>query len=118
MTNWWIKPKSDLPAGNYVATIKFSGTPEYSRYGGSSVEATATVRFVVTEHDFDTTMWQYDEHTHWNPCKDTGCAFRGNEAAHDTEGELKNAVAATFDVDGYTGDKYCSVCGALAEKAR
>lgn len=116
MTNWWIKPKSDLPAGNYVATIKFSGTPEYSRYGGSSVEATATVRFVVTEHDFDTTMWQYDEHTHWNPCKDTGCAFRGNEAAHDTEGELKNAVAATFDVDGYTGDKYCSVCGGLAEE--
>lgn len=116
MTNWWIKPKSDLPAGNYVATIKFSGTPEYSRYGGSSVEATATVRFVVTEHDFDTTMWQYDEHTHWNPCKDTGCAFRGNEAAHDTEGELKNATAATFDTDGYTGDKYCSVCGALAEK--
>ena len=116
MTNWWIKPKSDLPAGNYVATIKFSGTPEYSRYGGSSVEATATVRFVVTEHDFDTTTWQYDEHTHWNPCKDTGCAFRGNEAAHDTEGELKNATAATFDTDGYTGDKYCSVCGALAEE--
>lgn len=116
MTNWWIKPKSDLPVGTYVATIKFTGTPEYSRYGGSSVEATATVKFVVTEHDFDTTTWQYDEHTHWNPCKDTGCAVHGNEAAHDTNGELKNAAEATFDVDGYTGDKYCSVCGALAEE--
>lgn len=115
MTNWWIKPKSDLPVGTYVATIKFTGTPEYSRYGGSSVEATATVKFVVTEHDFDTTTWEHNEHTHWNSCKDTGCAIHGNEAAHDTNGELKNAAEATFDVDGYTGDKYCSVCGALAE---
>lgn len=116
MTNWWIKPKSDLPVGTYVATIKFTGTPEYSRYGGSSVEATATVRFVVTEHDFDTSTWEYDNNTHWNPCKDTGCAVHGNEAAHDTKGELKNATAATFDTNGYTGDKYCSVCGALAEE--
>lgn len=115
MTNWWIKPKSDLPVGTYVATIKFTGTPEYSRYGGSSVEAIATVKFVVTEHDFDTTTWEHNEHTHWNPCKDTGCAIHGNEAAHDTNGELKKAAEATFDVDGYTGDKYCSVCGALAE---
>lgn len=115
MTNWWIKPKSDLPVGTYVATIKFTGTPEYSRYGGSSVEATATVKFVVTEHDFDTTTWEHNEHTHWNPCKDTGCAIHGNEAAHDTNGELTGYVAATFDTDGYTGDKYCSVCGALAE---
>lgn len=115
-SSWSVKPNSGLPVGTYVATIKFSGTPEYSKYGGSSVEATATVRFVVTEHDFDTTTWQYDEHTHWNPCKDTGCAVHGNEAAHDTKGELKNATAATFDTNGYTGDKYCSVCGALAEE--
>ncbi|MGN0744700.1 MAG: InlB B-repeat-containing protein [Christensenellales bacterium] len=116
MTNWWIKPKNNLPAGNYVATIKFIGTAQYTSFGTTNVVATATVRFVVTEHDFDTSTWEYDEHTHWNPCKDTGCAVRGNEAAHDTEGELKNAVAATFDVDGYTGDKYCSVCGGLAEE--
>ena len=115
-SSWSVKPNSGLPVGTYVATIKFSGTPEYSKYGGSSVEATATVTFVVTEHDFDTTTWQYDEHTHWNPCKDTGCAVHGNEAAHDTKGELKNATAATFDTNGYTGDKYCSVCGALAEE--
>lgn len=115
-SSWSIKPNNGLPVGTYVATINFSGTPEYSKYGGSSVEATATVRFVVTEHDFDTTTWQYDEHTHWNPCKDAGCAVHGNEAAHDTKGELKNATAATFDTNGYTGDKYCSVCGALAEE--
>lgn len=115
-SSWSIKPNNGLPVGTYVATIKFSGTPEYSKYGGSSVEATATVRFVVTEHDFDTSTWEYDEHTHWNPCKDTGCAVHGNEAAHDTKGELKNATAATFDTNGYTGDKYCSVCGALAEE--
>lgn len=115
-SSWSVKPNSGLPVGTYVATIKFSGTPEYSKYGGSSVEATATVRFVVTEHDFDTSTWEYDEHTHWNPCKDTGCAVHGNEAAYDTKGELKKATAATFDTNGYTGDKYCSVCGALAEE--
>lgn len=115
-SSWSLKPESGLPAGTYVATIKFSGTPEYSQYGGSSVEATATVKFVVTEHDFDTTTWEHDEHTHWNPCKDTGCVIHGNEAAHDTNGELTGYVAATFDTDGYTGDKYCSVCGALAEE--
>lgn len=115
-SSWSVKPNSGLPVGTYVATIKFSGTPEYSKYGGSSVEATATVTFVVTEHDFDTSTWEYDEHTHWNPCKDAGCAVHGNEAAHDTKGELKNATAATFDTNGYTGDKYCSVCGALAEE--
>ena len=115
-SSWSIKPNNGLPVGTYVATIKFSGTPEYSKYGGSSVEATATVTFVVTEHDFDTSTWEYDEHTHWNPCKDAGCAVHGNEAAHDTKGELKNATAATFDTNGYTGDKYCSVCGALAEE--
>lgn len=87
--SWSIKPNNGLAVGTYVATIKFSGTPQYSQYGGSSVEATATVRFVVTEHDFDTTTWEHDENTHWNPCKDTGCAVHGNEAAHDTEGELK-----------------------------
>lgn len=115
-SSWSIKPNNGLPVGTYTATIKFSGTPEYSKYGGSSVEATATVRFVVTEHDFDTSTWEYDNNTHWNPCKDTGCAVHGNEAAHDTKGELKNATVATFDTNGYTGDKYCSVCGALAEE--
>lgn len=115
-SSWSIKPNNGLPVGTYTATIKFSGTPEYSKYGGSSVEATATVRFVVTEHDFDTSTWEYDNNTHWNPCKDTGCAVHGNEAAHDAKGELKNATEATFDTNGYTGDKYCSVCGALAEE--
>ena len=115
-SSWSVKPNSGLAVGTYTVTIKFSGSPEYTQYGGSSVEATATVKFVVTEHDFDTSTWEYDNNTHWNPCKDAGCAVHGNEAAHDTEGELKNAVAATFNVDGYTGDKYCSVCGALAEE--
>lgn len=115
-TAWSVKPKSDLPVGTYLVTIKFSGTAEYSQFGTRDVEATAAVKFVVTEHDFDTSMWEYDTTQHWNPCKDTGCAVHGNEASHDTNGELKNAVEATFDTDGYTGDKYCSVCGALAEE--
>lgn len=115
---WSVKPKSDLPVGSYTATIKFSGTPEYSQYGGSSVEATATVTFVVTEHDFDTSTWEHDETKHWNPCKDVGCTVYGNEAEHDKNGEVKGAVAATFDSDGQTGDKHCSVCGAKSEDSK
>lgn len=115
-SSWSIKPNNGLPVGTYTATIKFIGTAEYSQFGTTNVEATATVTFVVTEHDFDTSTWEYDNNTHWNPCKDAGCAVHGNEAAHDTKGELKNATAATFDTNGYTGDKYCSVCGALAEE--
>lgn len=115
-SSWSIKPNNGLPVGIYTATIKFIGTAEYSQFGTTNVEATATVTFVVTEHDFDTSTWEYDNNTHWNPCKDAGCAVHGNEAAHDTKGELKNATAATFDTNGYTGDKYCSVCGALAEE--
>lgn len=118
MTNWWIKPNSDLLVGTYVATIKFSGTPEYSKYGGSSVVATATVTFVVTEHDFDTSTWEHDKTKHWNPCKDVGCTVHGNEAAHDKNGEVTGAVAATFDSDGQTGDKHCSVCGAKSEDSK
>ena len=114
-TSWSVKPKSDLPVGSYTATIKFSGTPEWSQYGGSSVVATATVTFVVTEHDFDTSTWEHDETKHWNPCKDVGCTLHGNEAAHDKNGEVTGAVAATFDSDGQTGDKHCSVCGAKSE---
>lgn len=114
--SWSVKPNSGLAVGTYVATIKFSGSPEYTQYGGSSVVATATVKFVVTEHDFDTSTWEYDTTKHWNPCKDTGCAVHGNEAAHDTNGELSGYVAATFDTDGYSGDKHCSVCGAVSEE--
>ena len=117
-SSWSIKPNSDLPVGTYTATIKFSGTPEYSKYGGSSVEATATVKFVVTEHDFDTSTWEYDTTKHWNPCKDTGCAVHGNEASHDTNGELKNAVEATFDTDGYTGENTARCAALWRKKAR
>lgn len=115
-TSWSVKPNNDLPVGTYTATIKFTGTPEYSQFGTTNVVATATVKFVVTDHDFDTTKWEHDNTKHWNPCKDDGCTVHGNEAAHDTNGELKNAAEATFDTDGYTGDKYCSVCGAMSEK--
>ena len=116
--SWSVKPNSGLPVGIYTATIKFIGTAEYSQFGTTNVEATATVTFVVTEHNFDTSTWEYDNNTHWNPCKDAGCAVHGNEAAHDTNGELTGYVAATFDTDGYSGDKHCSVCGAVSEDGK
>lgn len=118
MTNWWIKPNSGLAVGSYTATIKFSGTAEYSQFGTTDVVATATVTFVVTEHDFNTSVWESDNNTHWNPCNDVGCTVRGNEAAHDKNGKVTGAVAATFDSDGQTGDKHCSVCGAKSEDSK
>ena len=76
------------------------------------------LRFVVTEHDFDTSTWEHDKTKHWNPCKDVGCTVHGNEAAHDKNGEVTGSVAATFDIDEQTGDKHCSVCGAKSEDSK
>lgn len=116
MTNWYIRPQIDLPVGIYLATIKFKGTPEYLKYGVDTIEVTATVKFVVTEHDFDTSIWEYDDFNHWNPCKDAECSVHGNETSHDTKGEVTGYIEATFNNDGYTGDKHCSVCKAESEK--
>ena len=76
-----------------------------------------------------------DEHKHsyeyrvvTNPtCTETGmgrytCSECGNsydeiiEALGHGETEIKNAVAATTENEGYTGDTYCKVCNALLEK--
>lgn len=76
-----------------------------------------------------------DEHKHsyeyrvvTNPtCTETGmgrytCSECGNsydeiiEALGHGETEIRNAVAATTENEGYTGDTYCKVCNALLEK--
>ncbi|MGN1227862.1 MAG: hypothetical protein ACI4TX_04380, partial [Christensenellales bacterium] len=37
LNNWWVKPQNGMAVGIYTATIKFTGTPEYYQYGGSSI---------------------------------------------------------------------------------
>ena len=111
-TSWYIHPKEGLAAGTYTATIEFKDAGDMM-----SAPVTATVTLTVTEHPFDTTKWEHDSRTHWNPCADADCSVRGNEAAHDNA-VVKDAKAATFDTDGYSGDKYCSVCGEKVENGK
>lgn len=111
-TSWYIHPKTGLAAGTYTATIEFKDAANML-----SAPVTATVTLTVTEHPFDTTKWEHDSRTHWNPCADADCSVRGNEAAHDNA-VVKDAKAATFDTNGYSGDKYCSVCGVKVENGK
>lgn len=60
--------------------------------------------------DFDESVWEYDDSTHWHPCKTEGCDKKSGEGAHDSD-TVDGYVAPTFDTDGATGDLYCSVCG-------
>ena len=99
-----VRPKTELEPGTYTATISCTDAA-----GRLAVPVTATVTLTVGEHHFDTSTWVNNETHHWNPCTDTGCTAHGNEALHNSD-TVKNAEAATFDTDGYTGDKHCSVC--------
>ena len=99
-----VQPKTGLEPGTYTATISCTDAD-----GKLAVPVTATVTLTVGEHHFDTSTWEYNATHHWNPCTDTGCTAHGNEALHNSD-TVKNAKAATFDTDGYTGDKHCSFC--------
>ena len=103
-TSWSVCPKANLNIGTYTATVQFQDSK-----GEMSAPATATVTFKVEDHDYDTTKWEYDANSHWNPCKDSGCNAKGNIAEHDRNKEVGGYVA-TFDTDGKTPDLYCSVC--------
>ena len=103
-TSWFIRPKANLSIGTYTATVQFQDSK-----GEMSAPATATVTFKVEDHDYDTTKWESDADSHWNPCKDSGCNAKGNIAEHDRNKEV-GGYDETFDADGKTPDLYCSVC--------
>ena len=103
-TAYAVQPKIGLEPGTYTATISCT-----DKEGNLSAPVTATVTLTVGEHHFDTSTWENNATHHWNPCTDTGCTAHGNEAMHNSD-TVKNAAAATFDTDGYTGDKHCSFC--------
>ena len=103
-TSWSVCPKANLSIGTYTATVQFQDSK-----GKMSAPATATVTFKVEDHDYDTTKWEYDANSHWNPCKDSGCNAKGNIAEHDRNKEV-GGQDATFNTDGKTPDLYCSVC--------
>ncbi|MGN0312426.1 MAG: hypothetical protein ACI4CC_06585, partial [Lachnospiraceae bacterium] len=111
-TAYAVRPKDGLAPGTYTATISCTDTN-----GNLSVPVTATVTLTVGEHHFDTSTWKSDATYHWNPCTDTGCTAHGNEAVHNSD-KVKDASEADFNTDGYTGDKYCSVCNRLMETGK
>ena len=82
-TAWYIKPKDGLSIGTHTATIEFRNIENKM-----SAPATNTVTFEVMDN-FDTSTWNQDEGTHWNPCTDSGCTARGNEAPHNSDVKMQ-----------------------------
>lgn len=103
-TAYAIEPKIGLVPGTYTATI--SCTDDNNKL---SVPVTAKVTLTVSDHNWDTSKWELNPLTHWHKCTDSGCSAKRDEAAHNSD-KVVDAKKATFDTDGYTGDKYCSIC--------
>ena len=103
-TAYAIDPNTGLAPGTYTATI--SCTDINNKL---SVPVTATVTLTVGDHNWDTSKWEFNPLTHWHKCTDSGCSAKRDEAAHNSD-KVVGAKNATFDTDGYTGDKYCSIC--------
>ena len=103
-TDYAIEPKIGLAPGTYTATI--SCTDDDNKL---SVPVTAKVTLTVSDHNWDTSKWESNPLTHWHKCTDSGCSAKGDEAAHNSD-KVVGAKDPTFDDDGYTGDKYCSIC--------
>ena len=103
-TAYAIEPNIGLAPGTYTATI--SCTDDNNKL---SVPVTAKVTLTVSDHNWDTSKWEFNPLTHWHKCTDSGCSAKRDEAAHNSD-KVVGAKNATLDTDGYTGDKYCSIC--------
>ena len=103
-TAYAIDPNIGLAPGTYTATI--SCTDVNNKL---SVPVTAKVTLTVSDHNWDTSKWEFNPLTHWHKCTDSGCSAKRDEAEHNSD-KVVGAENATFDDDGYTGDKYCSIC--------
>ena len=103
-TAYAIEPKIGLDPGTYTATI--SCTDDNNKL---SAPVTAKVTLTVSDHNWDTSKWEFNPLTHWHKCTDSGCSAKRDEAAHNSD-KVVDAKDATIDTDGYTGDKYCSIC--------
>ena len=111
-TAYAIEPKIGLAPGTYTATI--SCTDDKNKL---SVPVTAKVTLTVSDHNWDTSKWESNSLAHWHKCTDSGCSAKRDEAAHNSD-KVVGAESATFDTDGYTGDKYCSICDRKMETGK
>ena len=62
------------------------------------------------EHNYSD-QWSADENEHWRECE---CGDKTDNGVHVKE--VRNAVDAGENIDGYTGDVYCATCDRLLEK--
>ena len=111
-TAYAIEPNIGLAPGTYTATI--SCTDDNNKL---SVPVTAKVTLTVSDHNWDTSKWESNSLAHWHKCTDSGCSAKRDEAAHNSD-KVVGAKIATFDTDGYTGDKYCSICDRKMETGK
>ena len=100
-------------------TLEETGTddPLKALYWNTGIELIPPLDTFTTEQHSDavtdTTVWKFDENTHWNPCDDVTCSVHVNEAAHTfvwVNDEAESDIS-TRSIEARTKHEECTVCG-------
>ena len=100
-------------------TLEETGTddPLKALYWNTGIELIPPLDMFTTEQHTDavtdTTVWKFDENTHWNPCDDVTCSVHVNEAAHTfvwVDDEAESDIS-TRSIEDRTKHEECTVCG-------
>ena len=100
-------------------TLEEAGTddPLKALYWNTGIELIPPLDTFTTEQHTDavtdTTVWKFDENTHWNPCDDVTCSVHVNEAAHTfvwVNDEAESDIS-TRSIEARTKHEECTVCG-------
>ena len=100
-------------------TLEKTGTddPLKALYWNTGIELIPPLDTFTTEQHTDavtdTTVWKFDENTHWNPCDDVTCSVHVNEAAHTfvwVNDEAESDIS-TRSIEARTKHEECTVCG-------
>ena len=100
-------------------TLEETGTddPLKALYWNTGIELIPPLDTFTTEQHTDavtdTTVWKFDENTHWNPCDDVTCSVHVNEAAHTfvwVNDEAESDIT-TRSIEARTKHEECTVCG-------
>ena len=100
-------------------TLEETGTddPLKALYWNTGIELIPPLDTFTTEQHTDavtdTTVWKFDENTHWNPCDDVTCSVHVNEAAHTfvwVNDEAESDIS-TRSIEARTKHEESTVCG-------
>ena len=98
-------------------TLEETGTddPLKALYWNTGIELIPPLDTFTTEQHTDavtdTTVWKFDENTHWNPCDDVTCSVHVNEAAHTFVWVNDEAESDIRSIEARTKHEECTVCG-------